>query len=720
MKQLHGSANNGKCLVHQDGWWTYKLCYGRYFKQFHVEDGREVDETLPDVIIMGRYDEKSQTDGYTDGASSASSRTPAGMLEPLESMEHHTELYADGTPCEVGKKTKRQTTIVYTCKEDSTYPRIISIVEPASCKYVVTVGMNDLCQVTTQQPLQCAKRSNHGPALAVHQKGAKDFSLNGLLINAGAADSIRSTSASTASSIEEQHLAELPRQCAIQIGKQFEGIDILGEEHPSFTVAECAVLCTNVQGCTVFLVDEGVCKLKRTALAKIKALPLVPDWGLFSNHFRMTPTDRPDAVGGVCHPNFPLDGVLANLLSWPEPRYVPNPGDEWRGEYTCKGLHQVQLHVIATSRHSSEKTGGRLVYVFKGFLVFGFTGTASQELPETSWDHVDGRYEPGSDNFDLFHSGDGTVQDLTYFSGSLGIDATTVAGVLPTCSDGPFKFQLIPPLKQTALRQGSSRNPPHSQAPPLECNKASCVRECDQSLNVKQPTIACLELLWQMAGCDLKAEYAPSKAPEKQRLHWLGQTPFDALDDMSWYAKYARQRKRHYPEWCLTPERLPKKGRFKTGSIRATYEDRLAAKIDLSSLAEQLLKLHNNREMIDSKKASVISQSAEMYRSILMPAQNQDKVRTAILRANVNKVYASAVEQQQDVLDRHSNAGAYIIQLENDAKVIAARLKLKYELNFSAKKEEKSRVFAKHAAIVQAIEAETEQKITALALDGEE
>lgn len=196
---------------------------------------------------------------------------------------------------------------------------------------------------------------------------------------------------------------------------------------------------------------------------------------------------------------------------------------------------------------------------------------------------------------------------------------------------------------------------------------------------MKQPTVACLEVLWMMAGCDLNARYAPLNAPEKQRLHWLGQTPFDALDDMSWYATYARQRKSPYEDWCLTPEKMPKKGRFSTGSIRATYEDRLVATLDLTPLAERLAALFAKREPLSNsivpfKTASVISQSASMYRSVLINAQNQDKVRTAILRENVERVYASRAPQRESVLDRNGNGNDYILWLEENAKTVQANL----------------------------------------------
>ena len=65
----------------------------------------------------------------------------------------------------------------------------------------------------------------------------------------------------------------------------------------------------------------------------------------------------------------------------------------------------------------------------------------------------------------------------------------------------------------------------------------------------------------------------------------------------------------------------------------------------------------------------------------------------------------------------NANANMYMIQLQNDAKVISARHNLKYEL--ASKKTEKTEAFERHAAVLEAIAVDTKHKLAASAHDAE-
>jgi hypothetical protein len=397
-------------------------------------------------------------------------------------------------------------------------------------------------------------------------------------------------------------------------------------------------------------------------------MPTTADWELFATVFRMS-SAADFAVGGVCRPDWP-EGLLADQLSWPEPKYIPTQGDEWVGEYTCKGQHQLRIRITSAVPHSDLRSGGRLVYIFQGKLAFGYTAAKSQELPELSFGTIKGRYEPGPETVDFYHDGKEIVSDMAYFSGHLGVDGQTVAGVMPTCADGPFKLQ----------KARSTRGKPtpwlRTGVPPIGCSDPACVAECGGEK--QPPTLPCLNVLWTMAGCDLDAEYAPAHAPEKQRRHWLQQTTVDALDDMRWYATYARMRKDRYPNWCLSKAKVPTSINL-GGSLRRTHQARLNANLKLDSLLAQLVL--DPLPTITDSVAVTIYKSIEMYRGLLMPTQRQDKARTTILRSNVEKVYTNSAHQHRHAVFQPGSIDARFLSiLDITAQIIKAKMEHDYVL----------------------------------------
>jgi hypothetical protein len=107
------------CFYMNNGWWTYEFCYKKHIKQFH-----QTQEGLTETVyFLGQYDKKNDLiNTVKDG--------------------HYSEYYNQGTPCDLTKKP-RTSEIRYICS--NTNARIVSIMEPTVCSYVVIIETPLLC-----------------------------------------------------------------------------------------------------------------------------------------------------------------------------------------------------------------------------------------------------------------------------------------------------------------------------------------------------------------------------------------------------------------------------------------------------------------------------------------------------------------------------------------------------------------------------------------------
>lgn len=124
-----------RCLIRQEGWWSYEFCYQQKLRQFHLEDEKIVQE-----FILGFYDEEA-TENYHKTHSDISTLKDPRSKDA--SQRYHAHQFTNGTLCDLTNEP-RQTEVRFVCSE----PRamISSITELATCKYALTVHAPMLCK----------------------------------------------------------------------------------------------------------------------------------------------------------------------------------------------------------------------------------------------------------------------------------------------------------------------------------------------------------------------------------------------------------------------------------------------------------------------------------------------------------------------------------------------------------------------------------------------
>ncbi|GAB4828209.1 Protein OS-9 [Ancistrocladus abbreviatus] len=124
-----------KCLIRQEGWWSYEFCYQQKLRQFHVEDDKTVQE-----FILGIYDAEA-TAAYHQNLSDISTLKDPRSKDA--SQRYHPHQYTNGTTCDLTNQP-RETEVRFVCSE----PRamISSITELSTCKYALTIQSPMLCK----------------------------------------------------------------------------------------------------------------------------------------------------------------------------------------------------------------------------------------------------------------------------------------------------------------------------------------------------------------------------------------------------------------------------------------------------------------------------------------------------------------------------------------------------------------------------------------------
>ncbi|KAI9330342.1 hypothetical protein DFJ73DRAFT_858769 [Zopfochytrium polystomum] len=132
------------CIYSVQGWWTYELCYGKYLRQFHPrtpEEERKFPEKKQDYIM-----------GYHPSASSKTSpasTSPGPLTSQLvefeidgQSANYLSQVWDNGTPCEVGSSGPRSTEVRFYC---AGFEALAQVREVGSCRYVLVVNTPKLC-----------------------------------------------------------------------------------------------------------------------------------------------------------------------------------------------------------------------------------------------------------------------------------------------------------------------------------------------------------------------------------------------------------------------------------------------------------------------------------------------------------------------------------------------------------------------------------------------
>lgn len=124
------NALSARCFYRLEDWWTYELCHQKHVRQFHREK-----DVLTSEYLLGLYEAES-------------AETDTVKAEATESHGQYVkQTYLHGDACDLTGST-RQTEVRYTCGEGG-QEAIVSMKEPSTCHYMLTVAVPGLCQLPT-------------------------------------------------------------------------------------------------------------------------------------------------------------------------------------------------------------------------------------------------------------------------------------------------------------------------------------------------------------------------------------------------------------------------------------------------------------------------------------------------------------------------------------------------------------------------------------------
>lgn len=126
-----------RCLIRQEGWWSYEFCYQQRLRQIHLdEDGKKVVQEFS----LGEYDAEA-TEAYHKNRPDMSTLKDPRSKDA--SQRYHAHIFTNGTLCDLTNEP-RETEVRFVCSE----PRamISSITELSTCKYALTIQCPTLCK----------------------------------------------------------------------------------------------------------------------------------------------------------------------------------------------------------------------------------------------------------------------------------------------------------------------------------------------------------------------------------------------------------------------------------------------------------------------------------------------------------------------------------------------------------------------------------------------
>ncbi|CAG2184511.1 OS9 [Mytilus edulis] len=85
------------CLLKAKDWWSYEFCYGKYIRQFHIEDGK----ILGDIVYLGYYDSEKDWSEREESYNKLN--------------RYHSQSYVNGSKCDLtGDKRKTEVRPIHT------------------------------------------------------------------------------------------------------------------------------------------------------------------------------------------------------------------------------------------------------------------------------------------------------------------------------------------------------------------------------------------------------------------------------------------------------------------------------------------------------------------------------------------------------------------------------------------------------------------------------
>ncbi|RUS90049.1 hypothetical protein EGW08_002162, partial [Elysia chlorotica] len=120
------------CLFKAKDWWSYEFCYGKYIRQFHMEDG----DIKGNVIYLGYYQDDFNWNNET--------ARDARMKSKTSQSRYHSQKYSLGTKCDLTGQM-RQAEVRFVCEENSE-DYLSRVDESETCVYTVTVMTSRICR----------------------------------------------------------------------------------------------------------------------------------------------------------------------------------------------------------------------------------------------------------------------------------------------------------------------------------------------------------------------------------------------------------------------------------------------------------------------------------------------------------------------------------------------------------------------------------------------
>lgn len=136
IKDLLKPLENGPCLLKTKDWWTYELCFGRYIKQYHIDDGKI---NLGQVITLGLYDSDFDWNNETVKEKFGNAK-----------QKYHSQTYSNGTKCDLTGLPRNAEVRLFCEKDSGDY--IYRVDEPGTCSYVLTVHTSRVCSHPMLKP----------------------------------------------------------------------------------------------------------------------------------------------------------------------------------------------------------------------------------------------------------------------------------------------------------------------------------------------------------------------------------------------------------------------------------------------------------------------------------------------------------------------------------------------------------------------------------------
>eukprot|EP01023_Acetabularia_acetabulum_P047745 TRINITY_DN5037_c0_g1_i1.p1 TRINITY_DN5037_c0_g1~~TRINITY_DN5037_c0_g1_i1.p1 ORF type:complete len:279 (+),score=42.93 TRINITY_DN5037_c0_g1_i1:49-837(+) len=135
--EIVNSQLHKKCLYRREQWWIYQYCHKIHVRQYHEEH-----EVLMSEYFLGKYNHQ-QVLNWTEVLENQN--TSLQGSNGGDSTRYVSLLYDEGEICDL-TETARQTEVRFVCRPDLPDKNsIVSIKEPATCRYIFTIAIPALC-----------------------------------------------------------------------------------------------------------------------------------------------------------------------------------------------------------------------------------------------------------------------------------------------------------------------------------------------------------------------------------------------------------------------------------------------------------------------------------------------------------------------------------------------------------------------------------------------